>query len=79
MSSTPEPLALDEPAAAEAARLSAVEREAVLRPAVYSGQDCSTCTFYLEEAAPLSFCWHPRVQVLVDRGWWCQWWEERDE
>ncbi len=60
------------------ARLAGVLHEAVLRRAVYAGQDCSRCS-YLADAAPIAFCEHPRMQILVDSGWWCQWWEERDD
>ena len=24
----------------------------------------------------LSYCWHPKVRILVGGNWWCQWWEE---
>jgi hypothetical protein len=23
----------------------------------------------------LSYCWHPKLRILVGGNWWCQWWE----
>jgi hypothetical protein len=70
--------AADAATTAEFERLSGVVREAVLRPALYPDQECRLCTYFIDEPAPLAFCWHERIQTLVHPTWWCQWWEESD-
>jgi hypothetical protein len=69
----------DEAVEREHARLRELARDAVLRAAAYEGQDCHNCEFFVDADARLAFCSHPRMQLLVDRGWWCQWWEERED
>jgi hypothetical protein len=34
------------------------------------------CLYYLDNDSDLSYCWHPKIRVLVGTDWWCQWWEE---
>ena len=36
---------------------------------------CDGCIYYLEPTAELSYCWHPKLRILVGAAWWCQWWE----
>jgi len=40
---------------------------------------CSNCLYYLEPAKPLSYCWHMKLRILVGDGWWCRWWQARDD
>ena len=35
--------------------------------------------YYLENTAEISYCWHPKVRILVGENWWCQWWEKIPE
>ena len=23
----------------------------------------------------ISYCWHPKLRILVGAEWWCQWWD----
>ena len=36
---------------------------------------CVNCAYYLEPTADLSYCWHPRLRILVGADWWCERWE----
>ena len=41
-----------------------------------SGEEkCENCRYYLENTADISYCWHPKLRILVGAEWWCQWWE----
>jgi len=35
--------------------------------------------YYLENTADISYCWHPKLRILVGGTWWCQWWEKIPE
>ena len=35
--------------------------------------------YYLENTADVSYCWHPKLRILVGENWWCQWWEKIPE
>jgi hypothetical protein len=28
-----------------------------------------------EDTAAISYCWHPKLRILVGSEWWCQWWD----
>src|SRR3954447_25782423 len=38
-------------------------------------EQCENCLYYLENTADISYCWHPKVRILVGATWGCQWWE----
>ena len=41
-----------------------------------SGEErCDNCRYYLEDYKDISYCWHPKLRILVGGNWWCQWWE----
>ena len=69
----PEPKPVDEENAMALAHL--VE-DAVLKAKPYGDERCHTCLYYLDSDAELSYCWHPKLRILVGGAWWCQWWEE---
>ena len=46
-----------------------------LRGRPLEGDSCASCLYFLEPGADLSFCWHDKLQMLVDAGWWCHFWE----
>lgn len=71
--SPPEPLDLDEKIYGE---LQIVAAAASLRGHPIGDQRCDNCEYYLEPDASLSYCWHPKLRVLVGDRWWCQWWSE---
>jgi hypothetical protein len=50
--------------------------DAVLRGKPYGDEKCGNCLYYLDTDADLSYCWHPKIRILVGADWWCQWWEE---
>jgi hypothetical protein len=56
-----------------------VVKVAALRSTPVDEDSCSTCLYYLEPGEGLSFCWQEKVQILVGAGWWCHFWEMRDE
>ena len=70
--SRPEPEAVDEELSMELRRLSA---EAGLRGSSAGDAQCQNCIYYLENTADISYCWHPRLRILVGAGWSCAWWE----
>jgi hypothetical protein len=69
----PEPTAADEERSIELRHLA---QDAVLRGKPNGDERCDNCLFYLEPAEGISYCWHPKLRVLVGAQWWCQWWEE---
>jgi hypothetical protein len=74
----PEPKPEDERLAIELRHLA---ENAVLKAEPY-GEDqerCETCRYYLEDTAAISYCWHPKLRILVGGQWWCQWWEAEPE
>jgi hypothetical protein len=68
----PEPEEIDETRSMELRRVST---DAMLRAKPSGDQQCTDCRYYLENTAELSYCWHPRLRILVGANWWCQWWE----
>ena len=68
----PEPQEIDEKLSIELRHLSA---DAGLRGAPSGDARCDNCVYYLENTADISYCWHPKLRILVGDGWWCQWWE----
>ena len=55
--------------------LQALIREARLRGSPNAEQRCDNCRYYLENTAEISYCWHPKLRILVGGAWWCQWWD----
>jgi hypothetical protein len=72
----PEPKAIDETRSME---LRHVAGNAMLRGRPSADQQCANCWYYLENTADVSYCWHPKLRILVGTGWWCQWWESDSE
>ena len=69
----PEPKEIDEKLAIELRHLA---ENAVLKATPqHGGEKCQTCLYYLEDSAEISYCWHPKLRILVGSEWWCQWWE----
>jgi len=68
----PEPKEIDETRSMELRHLSA---NAGLRGKPVGEQQCENCVYYLENTADVSYCWHPKLRILVGSEWWCQWWE----
>ena len=33
---------------------------------------------YLNPDETLSYCWHPKLRILVGGPWWCQRWEKAE-
>jgi len=50
----------------------------VLRGHPSGDERCDNCLYYLENTAEISYCWHPKLRILVGGPWWCQWWEAID-
>ena len=53
--------------------------DAVLRAVPNGNERCDNCLYYLNPDAELSYCWHPKLRILVGGEWWCQWWEKQEE
>jgi hypothetical protein len=70
----PEPTAVDEEKARE---LQHLVEDAVLKPRPYGDEKCRVCLYYLDTDQEFSYCWHPKIRILVSGEWWCQWWEEQ--
>lgn len=71
----PEPKEVDESRSMELGHLAG---NAMLRGHPIDGQQCGNCRYYLEDTADISYCWHPKLRILVGTDWWCQWWESSD-
>jgi hypothetical protein len=69
----PEPKEIDEKLAIELRHLA---ENAVLRGHPSDSEQCENCLYYLENTAEISYCWHPKLRILVGENWWCQWWEK---
>ena len=67
-----EPQEIDGTRSMELRHLSA---NAGLRGRPSGEEQCENCRYYLENTADVSYCWHPKLRILVGDGWWCQWWE----
>jgi hypothetical protein len=72
----PEPTEDDERRSVELGHLA---QDASLRGKAYGDERCRNCLYYLDTDADFSYCWHPKLRILVDQDWWCQWWEEIEE
>jgi hypothetical protein len=57
-------------------KLQHLVEDAVLKAKPYGDEKCGNCLFYLDTDSDLSYCWHPKIRILVGADWWCQWWEE---
>jgi hypothetical protein len=68
----PEPKEIDERLSVE---LSHLADNQVLRGHPSGDERCDNCRYYLEPYKDLSYCWHPKLRILVGGNWWCQWWE----
>lgn len=68
----PEPEEIDEK---RALQLRHLMEDNALKGQPFGDQRCDGCLYYLEPTDKLSYCWHPRLRILVGGEWWCQWWE----
>jgi hypothetical protein len=68
----PEPKEIDEKLAIQLRHLA---EDAVLRGEPYGAERCDNCLYYMNPDDKLSYCWHPKLRILVGGAWWCQWWE----
>lgn len=68
----PEPKEIDEKLSMELRHLSS---NAVLVGHPSGEEKCENCRYYLEPTADVSYCWHPKLRILVGSDWWCQWWD----
>jgi len=57
-------------------KLQHLVEDSVLKAKPYGDEKCGNCLFYLDNDSDLSYCWHPKIRILVGADWWCQWWEE---
>ena len=72
----PEPKEIDEKLSIELRHLA---DNAVLKGQPSGEEKCETCRYYLEPYKDISYCWHPKLRILVGDEWWCQWWEANPE
>jgi hypothetical protein len=72
----PEPKPIDEQRALELRHLA---DDAVLRARPNGDERCSNCLYYLNPDEELTYCWHPKLRILVGAEWWCQWWAAIEE
>lgn len=72
----PEPKEIDEELSVQLGHLA---EDANLRAKPNGEERCNNCLYYLQPEKELSYCWHPKLRLLVDGRWWCQWWEEIEE
>lgn len=70
----PQPQPIDEQRNRELRHLAS---DAVLRGHPSGDERCHNCMYYIDESEDLSYCWHPKLRILVGESWWCQWWEKR--
>ena len=71
--SAPEPQQIDEELST---KLGLLAEDAILRGRPYQSEDCHTCVYYLDTDKDVSYCWHPKLRILVGAEWWCPGWEE---
>lgn len=69
----PEPKEIDEK---NALLLKHMIEDNVLKGKPYGDEKCDNCLFYLNPDEGISYCWHPKLRILVGGEWWCQWWEK---
>jgi uncharacterized protein YbjT (DUF2867 family) len=46
-----------------------------LRSSPSGDEQCENCRYYFNNSADISYCWHPKLRILVGAQWWCTWWE----
>ena len=71
----PEPQPVDEE---NATRLQHLVNDNALRFSPYGDDRCRNCLYYLDTDSEASYCWQPKIRLMVDEDWWCQWWEAQD-
>lgn len=71
-----EPTELDEQRHDELQKLA---EGAALKGRPEYGDMCKKCAYFLEPDGLLSYCWHPKLRILVGAEWWCHFFEERTE
>ena len=67
------------PAAPDAIELRHLSQNAVRQGCPAGDARCEICRYYLDPTASISYCWHPKLRILVGDQWWCQWWEKIPE
>jgi hypothetical protein len=72
----PEPKEVDEKLSIQ---LGQQAENAVLKGKPHGAEKCDVCRYYLEPYKDISYCWHPKLRILVGADWWCQWWEANPE
>ena len=73
----PQPKEIDEKLSIQLRHLA---EDAVLRGTPQNdGEKCGNCLYYLNTDDKISYCWHPKLRILVGAEWWCQWWEKIEE
>lgn len=68
----PEPKPIDEKRSMELRHLA---EDALLHGRPNGDEHCRNCLYYLNTDEDLTYCWHPKLRILVGEHWWCQWWE----
>jgi hypothetical protein len=72
----PEPKEIDEKLSIQLRHLA---EDAVLRGQPNDTERCDNCLYYMNPDEKISYCWHPKLRILVGASWWCQWWEKIEE
>jgi hypothetical protein len=72
----PEPKEVDEKLSIQLRHL---KEDAVLRPKPNGEERCDNCLFYMNPDDKITYCWHPKLRILVGAEWWCQWWEKIED
>jgi hypothetical protein len=72
----PEPKPIDEELSVKLGHLA---EDAILRGKPNGDERCDNCLYYLDTDKDITYCWHPKLRILVGGDWWCQWWEEIPE
>jgi hypothetical protein len=72
----PEPKEIDEKLSIQLRHLA---DDAVLRAQPNGEEKCGNCLYYIEPDKAISYCWHPKLRILVGEQWWCQWWEKQED
>ena len=49
--------------------LRVLSTNAGLKGASAGEEQCENCVYYLENTADLSYCWHPKLRILVGAKW----------
>jgi hypothetical protein len=68
----PEPKEIDEKLSIQ---LRHMQEDNVLKGEPYGDERCDNCLYYMDPDVKISYCWHPKLRILVGGNWWCQWWE----